>query len=237
LRFSPRNTGAATRGRGQVWSIARNAGSSRTLIVWTNHTTGGKQQRQDGHQTDSTGLTDNSHRIQGLRFMSVPLIAAVPLAIVAGPPLAVRRAPGLREFLRCCPFTETADGRTDWLRRLTACFGVLIAALEAICSGVTLRSVSLRRLFIVCILACRALCFGTGLWWIALERCLVVFGLTSAAKFVPSNVTATITIARRKRAVLILNPFPFPSALADQWSTDVRRQGKSAAAQVLQGAA
>ena len=66
--------------------------------------------------------------------MLVPLMAAVPLGEVGGPPLTAKRAPGLREFLNCCPFKGTADGGADG-RWLTPLFGTLVAAFEPVCSS------------------------------------------------------------------------------------------------------
>jgi len=69
--------------------------------------------------------------IYGLRFMLVPLIAAVPLAAASGPPLLARRAPGSRALLNCCPFTETVAGGTGALRWLTVLFGLPLNVADA----------------------------------------------------------------------------------------------------------
>jgi len=63
--------------------------------------------------------------IYGLRFMSLPLITAVPRVEFAGPPLLAMRAPGSREFLNCCPFRATVGGDTKELECLTVLPGTL----------------------------------------------------------------------------------------------------------------
>ena len=60
--------------------------------------------------------------IQGLGFMPVPSIDAVPRAAVAPPPLAAMRAPGSREFLNCCPLRKAAGEGWVTLLRLTVLF-------------------------------------------------------------------------------------------------------------------
>lgn len=89
--------------------------------------------------------------------MLVPLIAAVPLGEAGGPPLTAKCAPGSREFLNCCPFTETAEGGADGLRWLTALFGTLVATFETVCSsGATPTGVSVRGVFLVGVFAGRS---------------------------------------------------------------------------------
>ena len=55
--------------------------------------------------------------------MSLPLIAAVPRAEFAEPPLVAMRAPGSREFLNCCPFKAMVGAGTVMLGCLRGLFG------------------------------------------------------------------------------------------------------------------
>jgi hypothetical protein len=64
-------------------------------------------------------------KIQGLGLMLLPLIPAVARVEFAGPPLVARRAPGLREFLNCCPFMDAAGSETGVERWLLVLFGTV----------------------------------------------------------------------------------------------------------------
>lgn len=61
--------------------------------------------------------------IQGFRFISLPLIAAVPHIECAGPPLTARCAPGSLEFLNCCPFKAGFAEETGMAGRFEVVLG------------------------------------------------------------------------------------------------------------------
>lgn len=64
--------------------------------------------------------------------MLVPLITAVPLVAVSGPPLLARRAPGSRVFLNCCSFMAPVGEGIGAPRWLIVLFGMPFDVVEPI---------------------------------------------------------------------------------------------------------